>query len=103
MTTGMKPRLWVYFQNTDEAGRARLDTVGSIQDLNEQGIVLAEGLQVFLYCFELEAEGVVAYSEDESRCETGADNRDGRSAVTSSASQSAGNCLGNGSMSPPSR
>lgn len=66
-TSQEKPRIWVDFQNSDPKGRVRLTSVGTVQELSRLGIVLREGLEVLLYCRELEAEGVVVYSEDEKR------------------------------------
>ena len=63
----MKPRIWVDFQNCDSLVRVRLDTVGTVQDLNRLGLVLRHGLEVSFYCLELEAEGLVLYSDDEQR------------------------------------
>jgi hypothetical protein len=57
-----KPRVSVDFQNNDSEGRVRLNTVGTLQDLNRQGIILREGLKLLLYCLELETEGIVTYS-----------------------------------------
>jgi hypothetical protein len=61
-----KPRVSIDFQNSDQKGRVRLNTVGTIQDLSRLGIVLREGLEIVLYCLELEADGRVTYSEEES-------------------------------------
>jgi hypothetical protein len=61
----IKPRIWVDFQNCDSMGRVRLNTVGTLQDLDQLGVVLRDGLKVSLYCLELETEGVVVYSEED--------------------------------------
>jgi hypothetical protein len=60
-----KLRVSVDFQNSDPEGRVRLNTVGTLQDLSRQGIILREGLELLLYCLELEAEGIVMYSASE--------------------------------------
>ena len=60
-----KLRVSVDFQNNDSEGRVRLNTVGTLQDLNRQGIILREGLELLLYCLELETEGIVTYSSAE--------------------------------------
>jgi hypothetical protein len=60
-----KPRVSVDFQNCDVLGRVRLNTVGTLQDLNNLGVVLQEGLEVHLYCMELEGDGTVTYSKEE--------------------------------------
>ena len=62
-----KPRVWVDFQNSDTQGRVRLSTVGTTDELKRLGIVLREGLEVVLYCLELEADGIVHYSAEEER------------------------------------
>ncbi len=59
------PRVFVDFNNSDRLGRVRLNTVGTVQDLNRLGIVLGEGAEMILCSFELEAEGTVTYSEEE--------------------------------------
>jgi len=60
-----KPRVSVDFQNSDRSGRVRLNTIGTLRDLSESGIVLREGLELLLYCLELEAEGTVTFSMEE--------------------------------------
>jgi hypothetical protein len=62
-----KPRIRVDFQNSDAGGRVRLMSLGTVEDLNRLGVVLREGLEVVLYCLELEADGVVLYSAEEKR------------------------------------
>jgi hypothetical protein len=61
-----RPRVSVDFQNSDHKERVRLNTVGTAQDLSQLGIVLREGLEILLYCLELEADGKVTYSKEES-------------------------------------
>jgi hypothetical protein len=42
------PRVFVDFHNSDKKGRLRLNTVGTIQDLNQLGLVLREGTKVLV-------------------------------------------------------
>jgi hypothetical protein len=58
-------RVWVDFNNCDRERRVRLNSSGTVQDLGRQGITLRDGLELVLYCLELEAQGTVAYSTDE--------------------------------------
>ena len=60
-----KPRVFADFHNTDVKGRLRLNCVGTIGDLERQGIVLREGQSLTIYSEELEVEGIVHYSEEE--------------------------------------
>ncbi len=59
------PRIFVDFHNSDRQGRVRLNTVGSLEDLNSQGVVLRQGMEIQLYCLESEINGVVSYSTEE--------------------------------------
>jgi hypothetical protein len=59
------PRVFVDFQNSDRQGRVRLNSVGTLQDLNRLGITLREGLEMLLYCLELETDGTATYSAEE--------------------------------------
>jgi hypothetical protein len=59
------PRVFVDFQNSDRQGRVRLNSVGTIQDLNRLGITLREGTEMLLHCLELEFEGTATYSAEE--------------------------------------
>jgi hypothetical protein len=59
------PRVFVDFHNSDRHGRVRLNTVGTLEDLNRLGIVLREGTEVVLYCHETEADAFVTYSAEE--------------------------------------
>ena len=59
------PKVFVDFNNADPQGRIRLNTVGTIRDLDRLGLVLKEGTEMLLSCLELEAEGRATYSEDE--------------------------------------
>lgn len=66
MTNGSKkPRIFADFQNNDAAGRIRLNCIGTIESLSRTGLVLTEGLEAVIYCSELEADGVVRFSESE--------------------------------------
>lgn len=58
-------RIYVDFQNLDPSGRVRLNTIGSIEDLNRQGFILRTGLAVRLYGDEFEAPGTLEFSEQE--------------------------------------
>jgi hypothetical protein len=60
-----KPSIFVDFQNCDPMGRARMTTVGTLQDLKRLEIELKAGLKVHLYDMELEAEGIVEHSKEE--------------------------------------
>ena len=60
-----KPRVFADFHNADVKGRLRLSCVGTIEDLERQGIVLREGQSLIIYSEDLEVEGVVHYSEEE--------------------------------------
>lgn len=60
------PRIFADFHNADEQGRLRLNCVGTIEDLSRQNIKLQDGQSFTLYSEELEVDGVVQYSEEES-------------------------------------
>ena len=60
-----QPRLFVDFHNSDHLGRVRLNTVGTIQDLNQLGVILREGAEILIYCHEAEAEATATYSKEE--------------------------------------
>jgi hypothetical protein len=59
------PRVFVDFNNSDQQGRVRLNTVGTVKDLNRLGIVLRDSIDIILYSLELETRGIVAYSPEE--------------------------------------
>jgi hypothetical protein len=74
--TGDMVRAKVYadFHNADANGRLRLNCVGTIEDLAQQGITLREGMLLTLYSDDLDANGqydellvngVVSFSEEE--------------------------------------
>ena len=60
------PKIFADFHNADDKGRLRLNCVGTIEDLSRQNIKLQDGQLLTLYSEELEADGVVQYSEEES-------------------------------------
>lgn len=60
------PRIFADFHNADEQSRLRLNCVGTIEDLSRQNIKLQNGKLLTLYSEELEVDGAVQYSEDES-------------------------------------
>ncbi|MEG4072942.1 hypothetical protein QUA30_09630 [Microcoleus sp. Pol14C2] len=60
------PRIFADFHNADEQGRLRLNCVGTIEDLSRQNIKLEDGQLLALYDEELEVDGIVQYSEEES-------------------------------------
>jgi hypothetical protein len=64
------PRIFVDFQNADVSGRVRLNCAGSMRDLMEGRVDLKPGLKLLVYSddgdeFDLQADGVVEYSDDE--------------------------------------
>jgi hypothetical protein len=59
-----KPSIYVDFQNCDSLGRVRLNTVSTVKDVKQLAIELQKGLAVHLYCMELEADGIVDYSQE---------------------------------------
>lgn len=58
-------RISVDFHNSDGIGRVRLNTVGSLRDLNNSGVVLKDGVNLVIYCDELEADAEAFYSHEE--------------------------------------
>jgi len=58
-------RVFADFNNRDPEGRVRLNTEGSIRDVNRQGIRLEDGLVLTISDDDLEVEGTVRYSEEE--------------------------------------
>jgi hypothetical protein len=60
------PRIFADFHNADEQGRLRINCVGTIEDLSRQNIKLQDGKLLAFYDEELEVDGVVQYSEEES-------------------------------------
>jgi hypothetical protein len=64
METSIK--LSVDFNNADTEGKVRLNTVGTFRDLKTNNVKLENGLKVLLYDDDLEALGIVEFSENES-------------------------------------
>lgn len=62
MTT---PRVYADFHNADAQGRLRLNTRGTLDDLNRQQISLIDGLRLIVYSEDVETEGEVQFSADE--------------------------------------
>lgn len=60
------PRIFADFHNADEQGRLRLNCVGTIEDLSRQNIKLQDCQLLTLYSEELEVDGMVQYSQEES-------------------------------------
>jgi hypothetical protein len=58
-------RIYADFHNADREGRLRLNCVGTIEDLSRYQVELRDGEKLVLYSEELEADGVVEYSEIE--------------------------------------
>lgn len=58
-------KIFVDFHNADPQGRLRLNCVGTIADLSRHSVRLQPGQIITLYSEELEADGVVQYSEEE--------------------------------------
>jgi hypothetical protein len=61
-----RPTVYADFHNADPQGRVRLNCVGTIRDLAEKQITLREGLRLMLSDDELEAEGEVHFTPEES-------------------------------------
>ena len=58
-------RVFVDFHNADPKGNLRLNCVGTSEDLAAKGIKLQDGQQLTLYDRDLEADGIVEYSQSE--------------------------------------
>jgi hypothetical protein len=58
-------RIFVDFHNADEQGRLRLNSIGTLEDLASQHAELENGQGITLYGEELEADGIVQFSENE--------------------------------------
>ena len=52
-----QPKIYADFQNTDPKGRIRLNCTGTLQDLAQQGIQLADGLVLTLYSDDADESG----------------------------------------------
>jgi hypothetical protein len=59
------PRIFVDFNSCDGQGRVRLNCVGTLKDLSRLGVILREGIEMLLSSYELEADGVATYSQEE--------------------------------------
>ena len=59
------PKIYADFHNADEQGRLRLNSIGTIEDLNRQHIQLHNGQNLTLYSEDLEVDGLIQYSEDD--------------------------------------
>ena len=66
-------RIYADFHNADPEGRLRLNCVGTIEDLSRYQVELRDGEKLVLYSEELEADGVVEYSEIEKMWVAGID------------------------------
>jgi hypothetical protein len=60
-----KPRVFADFHNADSQGRLRLNCTGTIEDLAHRKVRLQNNLRLTLYSEELEADGIVQYSDEE--------------------------------------
>lgn len=58
-------RIFADFHNADAEGRLRLNCIGTIEDLTLHNVQLQDGQLLTLYSEDLEADGVVQYSEAE--------------------------------------
>ncbi len=54
------------FHNADPKGRLRMNCIGTVEDLSRQQVTLQEGVQLVLYSEDLEVDGEVLYSSEES-------------------------------------
>lgn len=59
------PRIYADFHNADPLGRVRLNCVGTMRDLADQGVRLLDDLAVELYSEDLVIPGEVRYSAEE--------------------------------------
>ncbi|HUR54295.1 MAG TPA: hypothetical protein VMZ71_09195 [Gemmataceae bacterium] len=59
------PVVYADFMNADPQGRLRLNGVGTLNDLGDSGLRLADGLRILVHDEEVEADGVVTYSDQE--------------------------------------
>ena len=105
------PKVVVDFNNADAKGRLRLDTKGTLRDLERQHIQPAEGLALTLYMDDADAEGrpqqmvidgVVEYSDDD-KCWVAAIDWDAIRYVTAVTIQAANGADSISAMPTPSR
>jgi hypothetical protein len=59
------PKVFADFHNADRKGQLRLNCIGTIADLAQQKIELHDGQLLTLYSEDLEADGVVQFSDEE--------------------------------------
>lgn len=55
----IKPKIYADFHNADSHGRLRLNCVGTLEDLAQQGVELHEGLVLTLYADDLDEKGLL--------------------------------------------
>ncbi len=61
-----QPRVFADFHNADPKGRLRMNCIGTVEDLSRQQVTLQEGVQLVMYSEDLEVDGEVFYSSEES-------------------------------------
>jgi hypothetical protein len=61
-----KPRVFADFHNADAQGRLRLNCTGTAEDLAQARTTLRDGQFLTLYSDDLEVDGLVRYSSEES-------------------------------------
>ncbi len=59
------PKIFADFQNTDVAGRVRLNTNGTFRDIEANSLKLREGMELHLNDGELSAIGIIHFSAEE--------------------------------------
>lgn len=59
------PLVYADFRNAAPQGRGRLNGVGTLNDLGDSGLRLADGLRILVQDEEVEADGVVQFSDQE--------------------------------------
>jgi hypothetical protein len=59
------PSIYVDFHNTTRSGKVRLNTIGTIRDLNREGTILQNGLTIRLYSEDFEVTGTVEFEDSE--------------------------------------
>ncbi len=59
-------RVFADFHNADVQGRLRLNCIGTVEDLARQNIELQDAQLLTFYSEDLEVEGIVQYSSEES-------------------------------------
>ena len=57
-------RIFADFNNSDQQGRVRLNTVGAREDLDPHRNALKEGMKVILYMPDLEVTGTLVFDEE---------------------------------------